>query len=72
MSHSKIDPNKKEILKCISKNGSYMSIPSDYSSDSKLYTIDIEKNIIYVGLREISAIHLTKYKNTNTIIFNTK
>ena len=46
MSHSKIDPNKKEILKCISKNGSYMSIPSDYSSDSKLYTIDIEKNII--------------------------
>jgi hypothetical protein len=60
---SKITPSKRDLLKSINKHGicSKMNI---------LYTVNLEKNIIYVGFRNVTDFDIIKYKNTSTILFN--
>jgi hypothetical protein len=65
---NQIDPIKKEIMECISKNGGF-STPSFYESSSALYTVNLEKNIIYVGTKNIYASDLCTHINSKTIIF---
>ena len=58
-----ISPLKRDIMLSISKNGCYRS-------KDILYTINLEKNIIYVGLTKFYDSDIIKYQNTNTILFH--
>lgn len=64
---NKIHPTKKEIMTCISKNGSYY-INESYKS-SKLYTINLQKNIVYIGTNSLFDQEVMQYKNTNSVIY---
>ena len=66
----KIHPIKKDILQCISKNGcSMVSLPN---FQKKLYTINLEKKIIYLGYINFVDSILCNNNLTNTILFNYK
>ena len=62
---NKIDPVKRDILKCISKNGYY-------NSTGNIYTLNLKKKVIYVGLDNFRDTDIIKYKSTSTILFNYK
>jgi hypothetical protein len=62
----KINPFKKDIMLCISKNGGYSC---DLNYNSYFYTVNIKKNIIYMGISNIHDTDILKHHNTNTIIF---
>jgi hypothetical protein len=59
---------KKNIMRCVSKNGA--CIDDRMYKFKKIFTYDIENNIIYIGVPGVVyAITLHKFKNTNTVIF---
>jgi hypothetical protein len=58
-----ISPLKRDIMLSISKNGCYRS-------QDILYTTNLEKNIVYVGLTKFYDSDIIKYQNTNTILFH--
>ena len=64
----KIEPIKKEIMGCISKNGGYNCIPR-YGRFPELYTVDLEKNIIYLGIINAYAEDIMRYMDSKTILF---
>jgi hypothetical protein len=62
-----IDPLKKEIMESISINGAYYKM---IHNRQLLYAINIKKNKVYLGMRNIYDSDIIEYKNTNTILFN--
>lgn len=59
--NDKISSLTKDLLVCISKNG--------IVEKESLYTMDLDKKIIYIGLNHISDSMIKKYMNTCTILF---
>ena len=66
----KIHPIKKDILQCISQNG--CSMVSSPNCHKKLYTINLEKKIIYLGYANFVDSIIAENIHTNTILFNYK
>jgi hypothetical protein len=62
-----IDPLKKEIMESISINGAYYN---HIHNKHLLYVINLKKNKVYLGMRNIYDADIIEYKNTNTILFN--
>jgi hypothetical protein len=65
----KIHKVKKNIMKCISKNGA--CVDKSINNNSKIFTYDAEKNIIYLGLPNyIHVITSHEYRKNNTVLFS--
>jgi hypothetical protein len=62
-----LHPMKKNIMLAISKNG----ILYQYQDNSEIfYTVDLQKNIIYIGFKNLYDGQLIKYQNTDTVLFH--
>lgn len=68
ISNKKINPLKRDIMISISTNGALY----DQNIHGKLYTANIEKNVIYVGIMNMNTIDIADYQKTNTILFNAR
>lgn len=62
-----IKPLKKEIMLSISKNGVY-----NMTKNNCLYTVNLNKNCIYLGINNFNDTDVINYQNTNTVLFNWK
>jgi hypothetical protein len=65
---NKIDNLKRNLLKCISLNGSCLKNTSEFLV-SRLYTFDIDTKIIYIGYENISDSDVIRHKDTKNILF---
>jgi hypothetical protein len=72
---NKINPIKKNIMRCMEMYGSY-STSNDYGNKTNnsrysrsYYVMDKTIDQIYVGLLSCNDTHISQYQNTNTIIF---
>jgi hypothetical protein len=68
---NKITDIKRNILQCISVNGGTL-IASNFYYSNVFYTLNITKNIIYVGVSDMNDIDVIKYNMPNTILFQCK
>jgi hypothetical protein len=62
-----LHPMKKNIMLAISKNG---ILSKNHDRTEAFYTVDVQKNIIYVGFKNLYDGHLVKYQNTDTVLFH--
>jgi hypothetical protein len=62
-----LHPMKKNIMLAISKNG---LLSQHQGCTEVFYTVDLQKNIIYVGFLNLYDGHLVKYQNTDTVLFH--
>jgi hypothetical protein len=65
-----INPLKKDIMLAISENGIYF--PDNINSRTlkdDIYTVDLKKNCVYIGILNINDVNVIKYQNTNSILF---
>jgi hypothetical protein len=65
--NNKISSMRRDILECISLNGGYIT---RHDNRIILYTININKKIIYIGLENIKEYDIYKYQHTNSVLFN--
>jgi hypothetical protein len=68
---NKISPMKRDILTCISKNGGNLTSDNN-NHTTMLFTINMDKKIVYVGVETLSDIDIMTYQTTNTVLFHFK
>ena len=68
---NKISPMKRDILTCISKNGGNLTTDNK-NHTTMLFTINMDKKIVYVGFENLLDIDIMTYQTTNTVLFHFK